>query len=225
MPTTVLSWSGGKDAALALHELRASDEDVVELLTTVSAETGRSTMHGVRRSLYDRQAAALGEDLRCVTLPAAPDNDTYESVMGDVVAEYVGRGVDRMAFADIYLEDVREYREERIADTGLEPTFPLWGRGTETVADSFLDAGFRATVVAVDDDALDASDAGRPFDRDFLADLPEGVDPCGEKGSFHTFVHDGPVFAEPVPIEVGATETKPVGDGEFHYSDLRLADE
>ncbi|GAB3679570.1 hypothetical protein GCM10028857_01130 [Salinarchaeum chitinilyticum] len=224
MPRTVLSWSGGKDAAAALAELRASDHDVVELLTTVAADTDRSSMHGVRRSLYELQAAALGEDLRIVTLPPEPDNDAYESVMAEVVAEYAERGVDRIAFADLFLEDVRSYREERLAESGVDPAFPIWGRSTAEQADAFLDAGFEAVVVSVDGDPLDASFAGRSFDRSFLDSLPADVDPCGEHGAFHTFVYDGPIFAEPVSVEVGDTEAKPVGDGVYHYARLRAAD-
>lgn len=224
MPKTVLSWSGGKDAAAALAELRSAGHEVVELLTTVAEDTGRSSMHGVRRSLYERQAAALGEELRIVTLPPEPENDTYESIMADVVAEYVDRGIDRLAFADLFLEDVREYREDRLAESAVDPTFPIWGRSTAEQAEAFLDAGFRAVVVAVNDDRLDASFVGQPFDRELLAALPADVDPCGEHGAFHTFVWDGPVFAEPVPVEVGETVSKPVGDGVYHYARLRAAD-
>jgi len=224
MTGTVLSWSGGKDAARALHELRDRGADVDALLTTIGAETGRSSMHGVHRSLYERQAAALDEALQIVELPPAPDNDTYETVMATVVEEHVEAGVERMAFADLFLEDVREYREERLAGTGLEPCFPIWGRDTAATAEAFIDDGYQATVVAVDADLLDATVVGRPFDHAFLDALPEAVDPCGEHGSFHTFVHDGPIFDEPVPVEVGDVETRPVGDGEFHYADLLLAD-
>lgn len=225
MTKTVLSWSGGKDAARALHELREDGEtDVVELLTTISEETDRSSMHGVRRPLYERQAAALGADLRIVELPPEPSNETYESVMAGVVTDYAERGIDRLAFADIFLEDVRAYREERLVDSAVEPIFPLWGHSTDDLAESFLDLGFRAIVVAVDGETLGPSFVGRPYDRTFLEDLPDGVDPCGEHGAFHTFVWDGPIFTEPVPVEVGETEAKPVGDGTFHYCRLRTVD-
>lgn len=224
MPKTVLSWSGGKDAAAALAELRSSDHDLVELLTTVAEDTGRSSMHGVRRSLYERQAAALGEELRIVTLPPEPENDAYESIMAEVVAEYADRGIDRLAFADLFLEDVREYREDRLAASAVDPTFPIWGRSTAEQAVAFVEAGFEAVVVAVDGDRLDASFVGRPFDPEFLDSLPVDVDSCGEHGAFHTFVWDGPLFAEPVPVEVGETVSKPVGDGVYHYARLRMAD-
>jgi len=225
---TVLSWSGGKDASYALWKMQeadaTSDAEVVALLTTVSAETGRTSMHGVRRDLYERQADALGLPIRFVELPVDADNDAYEETMAAVTADYEDRGVARIAFADLYLEDVRTYREERLADSDLSGYWPIWGRDTEAVAREFADA-FAATVVAVDDDALDASFAGRRFDTDLLAALPEGVDPCGENGEFHTFVHDGPVFDAPVPVETGERVTKAVGEETtIHYCDLLAAD-
>ncbi|UPW01933.1 adenine nucleotide alpha hydrolase [Halorussus gelatinilyticus] len=223
-PTTVLSWSGGKDASYALWQLRNAGERVTELLTTVSAATDRSSMHGVRRGLYERQAAAVGLPIRFVELPSDADNDEYEERMAEVTAEYENRGVERIAFADLYLEDVRAYREARFADTDLSGHWPIWGRDTETVAREFAEQ-FAATVVAVDDDALDASFAGRRFDTDFLADLPDGVDPCGENGEFHTFVHDGPIFDRPVSVETGERVTREVGEETtVHYCDLLAAD-
>ena len=224
VPTTVLSWSGGKDASYALWKMREEGERIAELLTTVSAETGRTSMHGVRRDLYERQADALGLPIRFVELPADADNDEYDERMAEVTADYGERGVERIAFADLYLEDVRAYREERLADGDLSGYWPIWGRDTEEVAREFADA-FAATVVAVDDDALDADFAGRRFDADLLADLPEEVDPCGENGEFHTFVHDGPVFDAPVSVETGERVTKEVGDDTtIHYRDLLAAD-
>jgi len=223
-PTTVLSWSGGKDASYALWKMQEAGESVAELLTTVSAETGRTSMHGVRRGLYERQADALGVPIRFVELPADADNDEYDERMAAVTADYGERGVERVAFADLYLEDVRAYREARFADSDLSGYWPIWGRDTEEVAREFADA-FAATVVAVDDDGLDADFAGRRFDADFLADLPEDVDPCGENGEFHTFVHDGPVFDAPLRVETGERVTKEVGgDATIHYCDLLAAD-
>ncbi|WP_115864656.1 Dph6-related ATP pyrophosphatase [Halorussus litoreus] len=222
-PPTVLSWSGGKDASYALRELIESGNEPVELLTTVSADTGRSSMHGVRRALYERQAAALDLPIRFVEIPDDASNDEYESAMAEATAEYEQRGVQRIAFADLYLEDVRAYREERLADTGVEGHWPIWGRDTGTVAREFADA-FEAIVVAVDGEALDASFAGRRLDADFLADLPQGVDPCGEDGEFHTFVSDGPIFDRAVAVECGERVTKQVGpdDTPVHYWDLLL---
>jgi uncharacterized protein (TIGR00290 family) len=224
MDSVVLSWSGGKDAAYALYVLRNEGTEVIELLTTINEAYDRSTMHGVHRSLYDRQAAAVGLDVNFVTLPPDPSNDEYERIMAQIVEGYRERGVERIGFADLYLEDVRAYRERQLDGTGVEGYWPLWGRDTTDMAREFLDAGFRATVVAVDGDALDESFAGREFDAAFLDDLPASVDPCGENGEFHTFVWDGPVFETPVAVETGETVTRTVGDGEFHYCDLRLTD-
>lgn len=224
MQRAVLAWSGGKDCALALHELRDGGSEVVELLTTIDRETDRSTMHGVRRELYERQAAAIGLPYNFVSLPSEPSNDEYERVMAREFDRYRERGVERMVFADIFLEDVRAYREEQLSDTGLEGWWPLWGRDTDDLATAFLDAGFRATVIAADAEVFDASAVGREFDDTFLADLPSAVDHCGENGEFHTFVRDGPTFEAPVPVTVGETVTRPVGDGEFHYADLRVPD-
>ena len=221
MDRVVFSWSGGKDGALALAGARRDPEvEVVELLTTVGAN-GRSSIHGVRRGLIERQAAALGLPLRCVELPDPCSNEEYEAIMGGVVADYGARGIDRMGFGDLFLEDVREYREERLAGTGIEGYWPVWGRPADEFVTDVLAADIRATVVCVDGRALDESFAGRAFDREFLDALPAGVDPCGENGEFHTFVHGGPGFDTPVRIEVGETVTRDVGDGTFHYADLR----
>jgi uncharacterized protein (TIGR00290 family) len=217
---TVCSWSGGKDAAYALSELQQSaDVAVEELLTTVSAETNRSSMHGVRRELYGRQAEAIGIPIKFVEPPPKPTNETYEEVMAEVMDEYAKRGIERVVFADLLLSDVRAYREERLSETDIGGYWPLWGRNTSTLAADFIET-FRATVVCVGGEVLDSSFAGREFDSDFLADLPTEVDPCGENGEFHTFVWDGPVFDSPVNVRTGETVTREVGDGEFHYCDL-----
>ena len=233
-PTTVLSWSGGKDAAFALREMRTGragpdrDEaaDVVELLTTVSADTGRSSMHGVRRDLYERQAEAIGLPIRFVEVPEDASNEEYEEALAEPTADYERRGVERLAFADLHLEDVRADREDRLADAGIEGYWPIWGRDTGEVIREFLDVGFEATVVAVEDDSLDESFAGRRLDESFLADLPEGVDPCGENGEFHTFVHDGPIFDRPVRIRTGgiaAIEPRH-GDMVVHQCEIHAAE-
>ena len=223
----VLSWSGGKDAAYALYALRTdrtdgsgADLEVAELLTTVSAATGRTGIHGVRPALIERQAARVGLPWRRVDLPENASNEAYERTMHAALSACRDRGVERVIYADLLLTDVREYREALLDRTGLAGVWPLWGRDTAALADAFLDAGFAATVVCVDGDRLDASFAGRPFDASFLRDLPADVDPCGENGEFHTFVHDGPLLEEPVAIERGRTVTRPVGDGRFHYCDL-----
>jgi uncharacterized protein (TIGR00290 family) len=205
---------------------RDENADVVELLTNVSAETGRSSMHGVHRDLYERQAEALGLPIRFVELPEDASNEEYEAALAEATAEYERRGVERIAFADLYVEDIRTYRENRLAESDIEGYWPIWGRDTEELIREFLDAGFEATVVAVEDSALDESFAGRPLDEAFLADLPEDVDPCGENGEFHTFVHDGPIFESPVPVRTDETVTKEVGHGDatVYYCNLLLAD-
>lgn len=223
MDRAVVSWSGGKDAAYAFYALRDTDVEVVSLMTTINAEHDRSTMHGVRRALYDRQAVEVGVPIDYVRLPPEPSNEVYEEIMAGAMSRYRDRGIDRVVFADIFLDDVRAYREERLAAAGVTGCWPLWGRNTTDLIEDILDAGFTATVVAVDGDVLDASYAGRELDRDFLDALPAGVDPCGENGEFHTFVWDGPLFDAPLPVETGETVTRAVGDTEIHYCDLLVA--
>ena len=218
--TTAVSWSGGKDCAVALRELRADSGVAVSgLLTTVRADVQRSSMHGVRREHHEAQADALGLPLRVVELPADVENDEYERAMRGTLDAMAGDGVEAVAFADLFLEDVREYRETNVADSPVSGAWPLWGRDTAELARGFAD-DFDAVVVCVDDDALDESFVGRSFDREFLADLPEDVDPCGEHGEFHTFVRDGPGFEHAVDVEPTERVTKTVGDGEFHYCEL-----
>lgn len=225
MVTDVVAWSGGKDCAMALDQLLAAEDvDVVELLTTLNREHDRSTMHGVRRELYELQAAAIDLPINLVSLPPEPSNEAYEAVMARELDRYRERGVERVVFADIFLEDVRAYREEQLDGTGIEGWWPLWGRDTDELVRAFLDREFRATVVAADAEVFEASAVGREFDDAFLADLPPEVDPCGEHGEFHTFVWDGPPFDRAVQVAIGETVTRPVGDSEFHYADLELAD-
>lgn len=213
----VCAWSGGKDAALALAAERASVE---RLFTTVSTATDRVTMHGVRPDLIERQAAALDLPVDVVELPPDPADDEYAAVMREQMADYAERGYDQVVFADIHLDGVRAYRESTLATAGLDGAWPLWDRDTERLAAEFVDRGFVATVVCVDGSRLDRSVAGRRFDDDLLAALPDGVDPCGEHGEFHTFVHDGPPFAAPVAVETGERVTRTVRGDEFHYADL-----
>jgi uncharacterized protein (TIGR00290 family) len=198
-----LSWSGGKDSAVALWTLRREQLEPQALITTVTEGYERISMHGVRRDLLARQAEALGIPLVEVVIPPACVNDVYEARMAEAFAAAPLSGVERVAFGDLFLEDVRAYREERLAAAGKGGMFPLWGRDTTALAWEFLDAGFEATLVCVDPRALDPAFAGRAYDEQLLAELPPGVDPCGENGEFHTFVSAGPVFAEPIACERG----------------------
>ncbi len=201
---TWVSWSSGKDSTLALAEARADPElEVVGLLTTLNRSADRVAMHAVRRELLLAQADAVGLPVHQVELPWPCSNEEYQRLMSDAVAVARSTGVTRMVFGDLFLADVRAYREEALAGSGIEPVFPLWGRPTSELAVEMLDRGIRATITCVDPRQLDAAYAGRAFDRDLLADLPDGVDPCGENGEFHTFVHDGPGFAAPLDVRLG----------------------
>lgn len=199
-----LSWSSGKDSTLALATAREDpDLEVVGLLTTLNGSADRVAMHAVRRELLHAQAAALGLPVHEVDLPWPCPDQEYEALMRTALAVATSQGVTRMVFGDLYLADVRAYREQALAGTGIEPVFPLWGRPTAALAEEMVDRGVRATLTCVDPRQLDASYAGRGFDRDLLADLPASVDPCGENGEFHTFVHDGPGFDHPLAVRVG----------------------
>ena len=200
----LLAWSSGKDSAWSLHVLRRQgDVEVAGLLTTVNVSFGRVAMHAVRRELLEAQARAAGLPLRAVPIPHPCPNDVYERAMAAALAEARADGIESVAFGDLFLEDIRRYREERMASTGLRPLFPLWGRPTRALAEEMIDGGLRARLTCVDPRALDASFAGRAFDRDLLSALPPGVDPCGERGEFHTFAWDGPMFERPIPVVAG----------------------
>lgn len=216
----VLSWSGGKDAAFSLYTLQESGVEVVSLFTTVNEETDRSSMHGVRRDLYERQAAAIGLPIHVVDLPPKPSNEEYEAIMNRETERLAAHGIDAIAFGDLFLEDVRSYREDHLAVTSLEGRWPIWGRDTGAFMTEFLDAGFRAIITAVDGSALEPAFAGRELDGDLLASMPESVDPAGENGEFHTFVVDGPIFSEPVEVDRGRAVSKSVGETTMHYRDL-----
>jgi uncharacterized protein (TIGR00290 family) len=211
-----LSWSGGKDSALALQALRAQSVEPCALVTTLTEGFDRISMHGVRRALLERQAAAVGIPLVEVVIPPSCVNEIYEERMARAFDAAPLRDVDGVAFGDLFLEDVRAYREERLARVGKRALFPLWARDTAELAREFVDAGFEGVVACVDPRRLDPSFAGRAYDVSFLGDLPDDVDPCGENGEFHTFVHAGPVFSEPVALEVGEVVER---DG-FVFCDL-----
>ena len=199
-----MSWSSGKDSAMALATVRAEPELAVEgLLVTVNSDADRVAMHAVRRALLEAQAQRLGLPLRVVEIPFPCPNDVYEARMAVAVAEAVAGGIGHVVFGDLFLEDVRAYREASLAGSGLRPVFPLWGRPTKALAREMLASGIKAVVTCVDPEQVPAELAGRHFDERFLADLPASADPCGERGEFHTFVWDAPGFSRPVDIEFG----------------------
>jgi uncharacterized protein (TIGR00290 family) len=214
-----LSWSGGKDSAFALWVLRREHDVVpVALITTVTDAYERISMHGVRRSLLALQADAVGVPLVEVDIPPACTNDMYERRMEQTLASEPLRDVEAVAFGDLFLEDIRAYREDRLATAGKRACFPLWHRDTTSLAREFVDAGFEAVIVCVDPTKLDRSFAGRRFDERLLDDLPSGVDPCGENGEFHTFVYAGPILSAPLTIDIGETVER---DG-FVFTDLSV---
>jgi uncharacterized protein (TIGR00290 family) len=196
----------------------AGELDIVGLLTTITETFSRVSMHGVREAILDAQARALGLPLYKVTIPSPCPNPVYERAMGTMHGRLLEEGVRRIVFGDLFLEDIRGYREERLRGTGIEPVFPLWGRPTATLAGEMIDSGLRATIVALDPRRLPKNFAGRSFDRRLLADLPTGVDPCGERGEFHTCVSGGPMFNHPIPVVPGEVVER---DG-FVFADLEL---
>ena len=201
-PEILLSWSGGKDSSLALREvIRAREHRVMALLTTVTEGYDRISMHGVRRSLLEAQSASLGLPVEEVWIPKDSSNAIYEERMRETLARYKDRGVEKVAFGDLFLQDIRSYREERLARIGMRGLFPLWGRDTKELAKEFVEDGFRAVLCCVDPRKLSKEFCGREFDLEFLKSIPASVDPCGENGEFHTFVYDGPIFKGPIPIE------------------------
>ncbi len=209
-------WSSGKDSALALHELRAAGAvEIAALLTTVRRDG--VPMHGVPRRLLGAQAASLGHPLQEVLLPPDCPNEAYARLMRRALLPHARRGIRTVAFGDLFLQEVREYREERMQQAGMRCLFPLWGRPPLEAAKRFIGLGFRALVVCVDTNVLPAEFAGREYDAAFLEQLPPGVDPCGENGEFHTFVFDGPIFRRPIALRRGGRRLE---GGRFAYREL-----
>jgi uncharacterized protein (TIGR00290 family) len=218
MKRILLSWSSGKDSAWSLHVLRQRGEyEVVGLLTTFNGEADRVAMHAVRREFVERQAAAAGLPLWGVALPWPCPNEQYEALMAGACAKAVAEGIAGVAFGDLFLEDVRAYREKQLKGTGLEPIFPVWGMPTHELAREMLASGLRAKLTCIDTTKLEPSFAGREFDERLLSDLPAGVDPCGERGEFHSFVYAGPMLNDVVAVSVGAT----VVQDQFVFADLK----
>jgi uncharacterized protein (TIGR00290 family) len=213
----LLSWSSGKDSAWTLHVLhQRGDVEVVGLLTTINSNFQRVAMHGTRHALLTAQADAARLPLWEVPLPWPCSNEVYEQAMSAVYASAVDKEISAIAFGDLFLEDVRRYREDRLRGTGLDPMFPLWGRNTRELISEMLDGGLRARIVCVDPAKLPADFAGRDLDHALVRSLPAGVDPCAENGEFHTFAYAGPMFDQPIPIKNGETVTR---DG-FLFADV-----
>jgi uncharacterized protein (TIGR00290 family) len=220
MKRTLLSWSSGKDSAWSLHLLRQQNEyEIVGLLTTFNRAANRVAMHGVRRSLVEAQAKAAGVPLWDVDLPSPCSNADYEIIMKETCKSAVQEGIDYIAFGDLFLSDIRAYRQKQLEKTGLQPIFPVWGMPTRELAVSMIESGVRAKLTCIDSKLLAPEFAGREFNEQLLSDLPPEIDPCGENGEFHTFVYAGPMFERDLPVELGEIVSR---DG-FVFADLSLS--
>ena len=218
-PKALISWSSGKDSAFALHEIRRSGEfDVVGALTTVTETFARVSIHGVRQEILRAQCEAAGLPQAIVPIPYPCPNEVYEARMGEAVAKAIADGVTHMIFGDLFLEDIKAYREQKLAGTGITPVFPLWQRSTLALAHAMIASGLEAYLATVDRKKLPAGFAGRKFDAQLLADLPDGVDPCGENGEFHTCVVAGPMFSQRLAVTTGERVER---DG-YAYCDLAM---
>ena len=218
MNKAIMSWSGGKDSSLALYYAQKNGNlTIVALLTTVTEGYDRISMHGVRRTLLEQQAAAIGLPVEKIYITQKASNEEWEAKMHRTLLYWKGQGVASVVIGDIFLEDLKRYREEKLSEVDMTGIFPIWKRDTTELAHTFIDLGFKAVITCIDSQVLPQQFAGRPFDRQFLADLPQGVDPCGENGEFHTFVHDGPIFRVPVPCRPGEVVLR---DNRFYFCDL-----
>jgi uncharacterized protein (TIGR00290 family) len=231
-PKALFNWSSGKDSTLALYKILHEDQyDVSTLFTSINKEFQRISMHGVHVSLLEQQASSLGIPLIKMELPKEPSMEDYQKIMSNAMTEMQAQGITHSIFGDIFLEDLRKYREKQLNDIGMQAIFPLWKQDTVSLIHEFLDLGFKTIVTCVNGSYLDKSFAGRIIDHDFIKDLPENVDPCGENGEFHTFTFDGPIFKFPVSFELGETVKKTYpkpktntgdeqGEYAFWFSDL-----
>jgi uncharacterized protein (TIGR00290 family) len=219
MPEKILiSWSGGKDSTMALYEIQKNAKyEILALLTTVTEDYDRVSMHGLRRVLLEKQADSLGIPLEKILISKNASNEEYESKMEEALSRYKTAGVRSVVFGDLFLADVRRYREENLAKIGMNGIFPIWGRDTTELAHTFTNLGFGAVTICVDSNFLDKVFVGRTFNGQFLSELPPGVDPCGENGEFHSFVYEGPIFKEKISFEIGKVVLR---DNRFYYCDL-----
>jgi len=202
----IFNWSSGKDSALALYKvLKENKFEVISLLTSINKDFQRISMHGVPISLLEKQAESLGLNLIKMELPKETSMEEYREIMSKTMNEIKLHGVTHSIFGDIFLEDLRKYREDQLQSIGMEAVFPLWKQNTTDLIHEFLDLGFKTIVTCINETYLDKSFAGRIIDKNFIKDLPENVDPCGENGEFHTFTFDGPIFKKPIPFDIGET--------------------
>lgn len=231
MKRCFFNWSGGKDSSLCLYQVLNDPDLQVELMvTTLSEKFRRVSMHGVREELLDAQANSIGIPLQKVWLPEMPDMNSYDHQMKQVMSEIKQSGIDHAIFGDIFLEDLKKYREQKLDEVGIDGLFPLWKRNTKELILEFIKLGFKAVLVCVDERSLDKSFAGRLIDQKLINELPDSVDPCGENGEYHSFVFDGPIFKRPIPYQLGEIVYRqykdPTSGGKqqtgFWYQDLVL---
>ena len=217
----VFTWSGGKDSAMALYELRKNPGyEILGLLTTVTKDYDRVSMHGVRSLLLKKQAEHLGLPLDIMTIDKDSPNEAYEAGIKEKLLGYRDKGVLSVGFGDIYLEGIREYREKNVGKVGMKAVFPIWDKDTKKLAQYFINSGFKSIITCVDSQKIDKKFAGMEFDEKFLSELPDSADPCGENGEFHSFVYDGPIFKQKVPCVKGEVVLR---DDRFYYCDLLSA--
>lgn len=214
----VLTWSGGKDSALALHYLKNNRQyQITYLLTTITKDYNRISMHGVRSILLDNQSESLGLPIEKVFISKNSSNEEYENQMREKLLFYQRQGVSSVAFGDLFLEDIRRYREQNLSKVTMKGIFPLWKKNTQELARQFIELGFKAVIICIDSENLNKKFVGRYFDCQFLSDLPANVDPCGENGEFHSFVFDGPIFKKPIPFKIGDIVQR---EKRFYFCDL-----
>ena len=214
----LFAWSGGKDSAMALYEVQKAEKyEISALLTTVTRDYGRISMHGVRQELLEQQAAYLGYPLEKVFISKSATNEEYESQMRDILEKYLKTSVTSVVFGDIFLEDLRKYREANLAKLRMNAVFPLWKRDTTELAHAFIDSNFKAVITCIDSKMLDKGFVGRFFDEQFLSELPPSIDPCGENGEFHSFVFDGPIFRKKLSFKQGKIVIR---ESRFYFCDL-----
>ncbi len=219
----IFSWSGGKDSALALHEFKKrEDYEIIVLLTTITEDYDRTSMHGIRRILLEQQANSLSIPLEKVFIRKNTSHSVYKSKMKEVLIKYLALGVSGVIFGDIFLEDVKKYREDNLSKIGMNSIFPIWKRDTAWLANEFIDLGFKAAITCVDTRYLNNTCAGREFDNVFLSELPADIDPCGENGEFHSFVYEGPIFQKSIPHTIGNVILR---DNRFYYCDVMAIQE